>query len=84
MHVYFCSFELWILKDVDVSKGIAQESWSVIIQKLEDLQEKAKFKSGAISMLKLFSWMEMYKNAIIRELKRIEIVLTSLSGRINN
>jgi hypothetical protein len=38
----------------------------------------------AMSMLKMFAWMQMDKNAIIRELKRLEILLSSLSGRIHN
>jgi RNA polymerase sigma-70 factor (ECF subfamily) len=50
-HVHFCKFALWIVKDADVAKDIAQESWSVIIHKLEDLQEPEKFKSWAISIV---------------------------------
>mgnify|MGYP003632005073 CR=1 FL=1 len=50
-HVQFCKFALWIVKDADVAKDIAQESWSVIIQKLEDLKEPEKFKSWAISIV---------------------------------
>ncbi len=33
-----------------------------------------------ISMLKIFAWMQMDKNAIIREMKRIELQISSLSG----
>ncbi|PQJ81769.1 DUF6768 family protein [Polaribacter glomeratus] len=36
----------------------------------------------AMSMLKMFAWMQMDKNAIIRELKRLEILVSSLSSRI--
>ncbi|TGV00295.1 DUF6768 family protein [Flavivirga rizhaonensis] len=38
----------------------------------------------AVSMLKIFAWMQMDKNAIIRELKRLELQVSSLSGRISN
>ena len=34
------------------------------------------------SMLKLFSWMQMDKNSILRELKRLELQVASLSGKI--
>ncbi|SDI50867.1 DUF6768 family protein [Winogradskyella thalassocola] len=34
------------------------------------------------SMLKLFSWMQMDKKAILREIKRLELQVSSLSGKI--
>lgn len=34
----------------------------------------------AVSMLKLFIWMQMDKNAILREMKRLELQVSSLSG----
>lgn len=37
----------------------------------------------ALSMLKLFAWLQMDKNALLRELKRLELQLLSLSGRIS-
>ena len=36
-----------------------------------------------VSMLKIFSWMQMDKNAILREMKRIELQVSSLSGKIS-
>ncbi len=36
----------------------------------------------ASSILKLFSWMQMDKKAIIREIKRLEIQVSSLSGKM--
>jgi hypothetical protein len=36
----------------------------------------------ASSMLKIFSWMQMDKKAIIREIKRLELQVSSLSGKI--
>jgi len=38
----------------------------------------------ASSMLKLFSWMQMDKKAIIREIKRLELQVSSLSGKISD
>jgi hypothetical protein len=36
----------------------------------------------ASSMLKLFSWMQMDKKAIIREIKRLELQVSSLASKI--
>ena len=36
-----------------------------------------------VSMLKVFAWMQMDKNAIMRELKRLELQVSSLSGKIS-
>jgi len=35
-----------------------------------------------VSMLKVFAWMQMDKNAILREMKRLELQISSLSGKI--
>jgi len=37
-----------------------------------------------VSMLKVFAWMQMDKNAIIRELKRLELQVSSLSGKLSD
>lgn len=36
-----------------------------------------------VSMLKIFAWMQMDKNALFREIKRLELQVSSLSGRIS-
>tara|TARA_R110002072_G_scaffold97239_7_gene213764 strand:- start:13190 stop:13573 length:384 start_codon:yes stop_codon:yes gene_type:complete len=36
-----------------------------------------------VSMLKIFAWMQMDKNALLREIKRLEIQISSLSGRMS-
>jgi len=36
-----------------------------------------------VSMLKVFAWMQMDKNAIIREIKRLELQVSSLSGKMS-
>ncbi len=37
-----------------------------------------------VSMLKVFSWMQMDKNAILREIKRLELQVSSLSGKMSD
>lgn len=34
-----------------------------------------------VSMLKLFSWMQMNKNALMREIKRLELLISSLTSK---
>lgn len=36
---------------------------------------------SAISMIKLFVWMQMDKNALLRELKRLELQVAALAGK---
>ncbi|SNR16374.1 DUF6768 family protein [Tenacibaculum jejuense] len=49
-----------------------------------EAKELIKWASGAIifllgvSMLKIFAWMQMDKNALLREIKRLELLLLSL------
>jgi len=35
-----------------------------------------------VSMLKIFAWMQMDKNALLRELKRLELQISSMSGKM--
>lgn len=54
----------------------------------DQTNELIKWAGGALlfismsSMLKLFSWMQMDKNAILRELKRLELQVSSLAGKM--
>ncbi|MEM9680951.1 MAG: DUF6768 family protein [Bacteroidota bacterium] len=36
-----------------------------------------------VSMLKIFAWIQMDKNALLREIKRLEIQISSLAGKIS-
>lgn len=55
---------------------------------VESTKELLKWGLGSlvfllgVSMLKVFAWMQMDKNAIIREIKRLELQVSSLSGRM--
>ncbi len=39
---------------------------------------------AAVSMFKIWFWMELVKNAIMREIKRLELQVARLSGRIKD
>ena len=55
--------------------------------KVEETNELIKWGIGgtvalfAQSILKLFVWMQMDKNAILREIKRLELQVSSLAGK---
>ena len=36
-----------------------------------------------LSMIKIYMWMQIHKNAIMREMKRLELQVSSLSGRMS-
>ncbi|MEY8861841.1 DUF6768 family protein [Tenacibaculum singaporense] len=54
----------------------------------EETKELIKWATGTIvflvgvSMLKIFAWMQMDKKAIIREVKRLELQISSLSSKV--
>ncbi|WP_298759891.1 RNA polymerase sigma factor [uncultured Psychroserpens sp.] len=50
-HVIFCKKAFWIVKDADLSKDIAQDSWQVIMEKLHVLQKPSSFKSWAFRIV---------------------------------
>ncbi|WP_298512740.1 RNA polymerase sigma factor [uncultured Kordia sp.] len=50
-HKTFCNHAYWIVKDAEVAKDIAQDSWKLIIDKLETLQNPARFKSWALRIV---------------------------------
>jgi len=63
-HVSFCKLAYWYVKDADVAKDIAQESWTIIIRKLNELKEPKKFKSWAISVVnrRAIDWIRAQRN----------------------
>ena len=36
----------------------------------------------AVSMLKMFAWLQMDKNALLREIKRLELQVSSLASKL--
>mgnify|MGYP005998406533 CR=1 FL=1 len=50
-HLQFCKLAFWYVKDADVAKDIAQESWKTILKKLENLENPAQFKSWSIRIV---------------------------------
>ncbi|EDP96315.1 RNA polymerase sigma factor [Kordia algicida OT-1] len=50
-HKIFCNHAYWIVKDADVSKDIAQDSWKLIIAKIHTLQQPERFKNWALRIV---------------------------------
>lgn len=50
-HKLFCEKSFWIVKDADVAKDVAQESWNTIINKLSELKDSSAFGSWALRIV---------------------------------
>jgi hypothetical protein len=56
---------------------------------VETTKELLKWGLGSVvfllgvSMLKVFAWMQMDKNALLRELKRLELQVSSIAGKMS-
>lgn len=64
--------------------------WCVVeFLNAESTDELIKWASGGflslafISMIKIFVWLQMDKNALLREIKRLELQMYSLANRLN-
>ncbi len=51
-HKQFCNTSFWIVKDADVAKDVAQDSWQTIILKMDDLNKPGSFKSWALRIVR--------------------------------
>lgn len=50
-HKHFCNKALWIVKDPDLAKDIAQDSWTTIISKIDMLKDSSSFKYWALRIV---------------------------------
>ncbi|BAO77098.1 RNA polymerase sigma factor [Winogradskyella sp. PG-2] len=60
-HKSFCDKAYWMVKDKDVAKDIAQDSWTTIINNLEKLIEPKQFKYWAYRIVcnKSTDWLRI-------------------------
>jgi len=72
-HKTFCNKAFWVLKDKDLSKDVAQESWIIIIKKLHKLKSRDRFKPWALRIIYTKS-IDVHKrrNKELQNLQRIE------------
>lgn len=59
-HKPFCEKAYWLVKDADVAKDIAQDSWRVIISNIEKLKKPESFGSWALRIVcnKSIDWLK--------------------------
>lgn len=50
-HKEFCNRSYWVVKDADVAKDIAQESWKTIIANINALKNPKSFRSWALRIV---------------------------------
>lgn len=60
-HKLFCDKAYWLVKDKDVAKDIAQDSWTIIIHKIDRLKEPKQFKYWAYRIVcnKATDWLRL-------------------------
>lgn len=60
-HKLFCDKAYWLVKDKDVAKDVAQDSWTTIINKIEHLKEPKQFKYWAYRIVcnKATDWLRL-------------------------
>lgn len=62
-HKTFCDKAYWLVKDADVAKDIAQDSWGVIISKIGQLKNPESFGGWALRIVytKSINWINSNK-----------------------
>lgn len=60
-HKLFCDKAYWIIKDKDAAKDIAQDSWTIIINKIDRLNDPKQFKYWAYRIVcnKSTDWLRL-------------------------
>ncbi len=60
-HKLFCDKAYWLVKDKDTAKDIAQDSWAIIINKIDGLKEPKQFKYWAYRIVcnKSTDWLRL-------------------------
>ncbi|WP_248723150.1 RNA polymerase sigma factor [Seonamhaeicola sp. ML3] len=59
-HKIFCNKAYWIVKDKQVAKDIAQDTWKTIIEKISGLKDPKTFASWSLRIVcnKSFDWVK--------------------------
>ncbi|MBV7270339.1 RNA polymerase sigma factor [Winogradskyella luteola] len=60
-HRLFCDKAYWLVKDKDAAKDIAQDSWAIIINKIDKLKEPKQFRYWAYRIVcnKSTDWLRL-------------------------
>ena len=60
-HKTFCKKAYWLVKDADIAKDIAQDSWGVIIKKIDTLKKIESFGSWALRIVYIIRLIGLIK-----------------------
>ena len=77
-HLRFCRKAYWLVKDADLSKDIAQDSWRTIMDKLHSLEKPSSFKSWALRIVYSKS-MDALRQQSRKRAKEMELSKTNTS-----
>ncbi len=60
-HKLFCDKAYWLVKDKEAAKDIAQDSWTIIIKKIDTLKTPKQFKYWAYRIVcnKAMDWLRL-------------------------
>jgi RNA polymerase sigma-70 factor (ECF subfamily) len=50
-HLTFCKKAFWLVKDADLSKDIAQDTWQTIIAKIDALKDTSSFRTWSLRIV---------------------------------
>jgi len=83
-HQKFCKQAYWYTKDKDAAKDIAQDSWNIIIHKLNNLNDPKKFGYWALAIVcrKAIDWTRK-KSKILDQQKDYYQTLNSFPEKNN-
>jgi RNA polymerase sigma-70 factor (ECF subfamily) len=62
-HKPFCNKAYWIVKDADLAKDIAQDSWTTIIERINSLKDESSFGGWAMRIVYSKSLDELRKHS---------------------
>jgi RNA polymerase sigma-70 factor (ECF subfamily) len=68
-HLTFCKKAFWIVKDADIAKDIAQDTWQTIMTKIDSLQDTCNF-SGWASRIVYSKSLDVLRKASSERIKQ--------------
>ena len=89
-HKKLCKQSYWYIKDLDASKDIVQDSWTVIFNKIHHLKDSNRFGSWILSIVtrKSIDWLRKNKRDVKNRAAyydyKTNIVQTSNEDRSDN
>lgn len=65
-HVKLCKQAYWYTRDLEISKDIAQDSWSIIFFKIKTLKDSSSFGSWALTIVtrNAINWLRRQKKEL--------------------